>query len=139
LLGKKARFAAAVTVGFAALCLPQFSSGDTAPLDYRSSANGSQGKGSTFTSYLACGVSPQAPRATRCPHRGKLAAFFRSPVATTYSLCVTFPDGRRLCSRGQAAEANTLHINQIFGHLKGWYKAVWTAGGQSSVKHLKRT
>lgn len=131
MLGKKTRVAAAVTVGLAALCLPQFASADAPPIEYRSSAN--------FTSYLACGVSPKAPRATRCPHRSKLAAFFRSPVATTYSICVTFPDSRRLCSRGQAAEANTLHINQIFGHLKGWYKVVWTAGGQRSVRRLKRT
>lgn len=94
----------------------------------------------TITSYFACGQSRNARRSTTCPHGGRLGAFFRSSISTTYSLCVTFPSGRRECASNQVAAAETLYVNSISGHKKGWYKAVWTtSNGARAVKHLKRT
>lgn len=95
--------------------------------------------GTPFTSYFACGRSKNARQATTCPHGGRLGAFFRSPIATSYSLCIRFPSGQRECASNQAAEAGVLYVNKVFGHQRGWYKAVWTSGGKRSVKHLKRT
>jgi hypothetical protein len=92
-----------------------------------------------INAYFACGQGRKARAASRCPREGRLGAFFRSPSATTYSVCISFPGGRHECARNQVAAADTLYVNTVSGHQKGWYKAVWTtADGRRVVKHLKR-
>jgi hypothetical protein len=60
------------------------------------------------TAFIACGLTPRAPRRATCRRPSKVGAFFRSPVDTRYTVCVTYPTGRRLCARRQFARARVL-------------------------------
>ena len=79
---------------------------------------------------MACGLSQYARPAHECAHRGKVGAFFRSSVATSYTVCVRFPTGRRLCARGQQAEAGVTYVNKVTTSISGWHKVLWYVGGR---------
>lgn len=91
-----------------------------------------------ITAYLACGLSQYAKRAHECPHRSKVGAFFKSNREISYTVCVTFPGGRRLCAYEQLAHASTLYVSKVTTHATGWHKVVWFAGGQRIVRYLWR-
>jgi Excalibur calcium-binding domain len=80
--------------------------------------------------YVACGLSKYARPAHECGHRRPVGAFIRSSQPVTYSVCITFPTKRRLCARGQEAEAETLYVNKITTSLEGWHKVVWFVDGR---------
>jgi len=48
----------------------------------------------------------------------------------TYAVCITFPTQRRLCARGQKAEAETLYVNKVTTSIVGWHKVVWFVDGR---------
>jgi hypothetical protein len=83
-----------------------------------------------FRAYVACGLSQRSRPAHECAHRSKLGAFFRSTVATTYTVCIRFPTNRRLCARGQQAEAGVTYVNKLTSSIVGWHKVTWYAQGQ---------
>lgn len=92
----------------------------------------------TFQVYIACGLSKYAPRASSCPHRSKVGAFFRSSQDVEYEVCVQFPTGRQLCSAGQMATANTLYVNKVTTSAVGRHKIIWLVAGRRIVRHFRR-
>lgn len=91
-----------------------------------------------FTVYTACGLTEYAPRYARCPHRSKIGAFFRSSVAVTYTVCVTFPTGKRLCVEHQPAEAGVLYANSVTSSVVGRHKVVWMVAGKRFIRYFWR-
>jgi len=91
-----------------------------------------------LTAYVACGLSRSAPRARECPHRSNVGAFFKSSQELTYSVCVTFPSGRRLCAEEQAALAGVLYVNKVTSNVTGWHKITWYAAGQRLTRYFWR-
>jgi excalibur calcium-binding domain-containing protein len=91
-----------------------------------------------ITAYIACGLSRAAPRARECPRQSKIGAFFRASREVTYSVCVTYPLGRRLCASEQAASANTLYVNKITSNSFGRHKVTWFAGGERVTRYFWR-
>jgi hypothetical protein len=83
-----------------------------------------------YRAYVACGLSKNARPAHECGHRSKLGAFFRSSVATTYTVCVKFPTNRRLCARGQEAEAGVTYANKLTSSIVGWHRVTWFVQGR---------
>jgi hypothetical protein len=66
-------------------------------------------------------------------------AFFESSVATTYSVCVRFPAGRRFCSEEQSAEAGVLYVNPLTTRRFGRHTVTWYVGGRRIVRHFRLT
>jgi hypothetical protein len=91
-----------------------------------------------LTAYIACGLSQYAAPARECPHRGKVGAFFKSNREILYTICITFPGGRRLCAYEQLAQAGTLYVNKVTTSTTGRHKVVWFAAGQRVVRYLWR-
>ena len=83
-----------------------------------------------YRAYVACGLGQRARPAHECGHRSKLGAFFRSSVATTYTVCVKFPTNRRLCARGQEADAGVTYVNKLTSSIVGWHKVTWFVQGR---------
>lgn len=79
---------------------------------------------------MACGLSRYAKAAHECGHRAKLGAFFRSTVATTYTVCIELPSNRRLCVRNQEAEAGVTYVNRITSAVTGWHRVNWYVAGR---------
>lgn len=88
--------------------------------------------------YVACGLGKNAPPARECPHRSRVGAFFRSSLATTYTVCVKFPTNKRLCARGQEAEAGVTYVNKITTSITGWHKVLWYVDGRRIVRTFWR-
>jgi len=83
-----------------------------------------------YRGYVACSLSQYGRPAHECAHRAHVGAFFRSSVTTTYTVCVKLPTGRRLCARGQEAEAGVTYVNKITTSITGWHKVLWYVGGR---------
>ena len=81
--------------------------------------------------WLGCGLTKNTRPASACPAGKKIGAFFKDSVETKYTVCVKFPDGRRLCARDQLAEAGIVQVNAITPGGVGIYKVTWTVGGKS--------
>ena len=81
--------------------------------------------------WLGCGLGKNTRPSSVCPAGKKIGAFFEDSVETKYTVCVNFPNGRRLCARDQLAEAGTVQVNAITPGGAGIYKVTWTAGGKS--------
>lgn len=89
-----------------------------------------------FVVYVACGLSKYAPRRHVCPRRGRVGAFFRSSVDTRYTVCVRFPNRRRLCARRQRARAGMLYVNRVRNNLRGRYVVIWRVPGRRMVRRF---
>jgi hypothetical protein len=83
--------------------------------------------------YVACGLSPHARSAHECPHRSKVGAFIESSQPIDFTICVRYANRKRLCARGQHAEAETLFVNKITTDVVGWHKVVWFVEGRRLV------
>lgn len=83
--------------------------------------------------YVACGLSPKARPAHECGHRTKVGAFLESSQPVTYTICVRYANRKRLCARGQHAEAERLHLNEITTAAVGWHQVVWFVEGRRLV------
>lgn len=90
------------------------------------------------TAFIACGLTVRAPRRATCRRPRKVGAFFRSPFDTRYSVCVTYPNRRRLCARNQFARAGVLYVNRITTNMVGRMKVVWRAGRFRIVRFFWR-
>jgi hypothetical protein len=51
-------------------------------------------------------------------------------VPTNYTVCIRFPTGRRLCARGQEAEAGVTYVNKITGSIAGRHRVAWYVQGR---------
>jgi len=89
--------------------------------------------------YVGCNRSSHAYPTHRCRLGNKPGAFFESSVATTYSVCLRFPNRRRLCAEEQSAEAGQLYVNQITTRLIGRHDVIWFVGGRRIVRHFRMT
>jgi hypothetical protein len=93
----------------------------------------------SYRAYIACGRSPHAAPAHRCRRGSKVGAYFQSSQATTYSVCVRFPDARRRCAEEQSAEASVLYLNSVTTNILGRYEFTWFAGGRRIVRYFRLT
>lgn len=91
-----------------------------------------------LTAYVACGLSSGARQARECPHRSNVGAFIRSSQEVTYTVCVTFPTRRRICSENQVAQAGVLYVNKVTSTIAGWHKVTWLAAGQRLTRYFWR-
>lgn len=83
-----------------------------------------------YRAYVACKRNSNAPPAHRCRLGSKVGAFFESSVPVTYTVCVRFPSNRRLCARGQSAEAGVLYVNAVSTRESGRHAVTWYVGGK---------
>lgn len=88
-----------------------------------------------YRAYVACKRTSNAPPAHRCRLGSKVGAFFESSIPVTYTVCVRFPNRRRLCARNQRAEAGVLYVNAIATQDFGRHTATWFVAG----KRIKRS
>ena len=96
-----------------------------------SPANAEPGGPAPVKVWLGCGLTKDTRPSSVCPAGKKIGAFFKDSVETTYTVCVKFPNGRRLCARDQLAEAGIVQVNAITPGGVGIYKVTWTVGGKS--------
>lgn len=83
-----------------------------------------------FDTYMACERVTSASPSHRCEAGESIGAFFRSNVGdVTYDICVRFPAGQELCSRGQVARARTLYVNPVTAP-EGRLVATWSVAGE---------
>ncbi len=80
--------------------------------------------------YVGCSTTEQTVPSTACPIGTHPGAFFRSSTDVRYTVCVVFPDGRRLCSSDQVGDAGTLYVNRITSDIVGLHEVSWSVGGQ---------
>jgi len=80
--------------------------------------------------YVACGLSPHARSAHECPHRSKIGAFLESSQPVDFTVCVTFPNRKRICARNQHTEAGKPHLNEVTTSRIGWHKVIWFVEGR---------
>jgi len=92
------------------------------------------GSNGSVQAYTACGLSRNAPPSRECSRHRKVGAFFRSPFATSYQICVRFPGGRNLCASGQQAEAGVLYVNKVTSTAIGRHRVTWTFAGRRVVR-----
>lgn len=90
------------------------------------------------TAYIACGLSSRASRASTCPRRSKVGAFFRSPYDVLYKVCVRFPSRRTICASEQEATHGTLYVNKITSNASGKYKVTWFTSGRRISRYFWR-
>jgi len=83
-----------------------------------------------YRAYVACKRNSNALPAHRCRLGSKVGAFFESSVPVSYTVCVRFPNNRRLCARGQSAEADVLYVNAVRTREFGRHTVTWYAGGR---------
>lgn len=88
--------------------------------------------------YVACGLSRYARPARECSHRGRVGTFLRANRAVSYTVCVTFPTRRRLCTPEEHAEAGVLYVNKVTTNMVGRHKVVWTVEGLRLVRFFWR-
>ena len=80
----------------------------------------------TFQAYIACSLSRYAPRASSCPHRSRVGAFFRSSEDVEYEVCVRFPTGRELCDdqRRRPSQGHLVRLRSPYRPLLlAWMRA----------------
>ncbi len=101
---------------------------------------GAEGGGTAgVTVWTGCGLSSHAPRSSKCGRHAKLGAFIKASRDITYSICVRFPSGERLCTnRPQEAEAGTTYVNKVTDSEPGLIKITWIVEGRRYVRHLRR-
>lgn len=78
-----------------------------------------------LTAYVACGLSRYARPAHECPSRSRIGVFFKANRDVAYTVCVTFPAGRRVCATEQQATAGTLYVNKLTTNAIGRHRVVW--------------
>lgn len=84
-----------------------------------------------YVKYVACGVSPKAKAARKCPAGSKKGAFFKATRGSVdYSICVDFPRGKTLCAQKQRADRGTLYVNRITSNIPGVHKVTWFVKGK---------
>jgi hypothetical protein len=85
-----------------------------------------------YVAYLGCGLAQDTKPAHACDldEGAEFGAFFRSPVTTTYEVCVDFPGERHLCRPEQEAVAGTLYVNKITTDVGGALRLTWLVGGE---------
>ena len=84
-----------------------------------------------YDHYVGCGISRKADPADVCPKKSKKGAFFKSLNGdVVYSVCVTFPSGKNLCAKAQAAEQGTLYVNKITSTIPGKHRVTWYVKGK---------
>lgn len=94
-------------------------------------ATAQQGGGPAYKKYVACGITPKAQPARKCPAGSKKGAFFKSFKGDVdYSICVDFPRGKTLCAKAQPAEQGTLYVNRITTNIPGLHKVTWFVKGK---------
>jgi hypothetical protein len=86
-----------------------------------------------------CSRSSFARPAHRCRLGSRPGAFFESSLAGNYSVCVRFPNGRRVCAEEQSAEAGVLYVTPITTRRFGRHTVVWNVGGRHIVRHFRLT
>jgi hypothetical protein len=91
-----------------------------------------------YTTYIACGLSKYARRASACPRRSKVGAFLRSSQDVEYTVCVVFPTGRLLCASDQLAVAGTLYVNKVTTSNVGRHKVIWYLPGERIIRYFRR-
>lgn len=92
-----------------------------------------------YRAYVGCNRSRYARPAYRCRLGSKPGAFFESSVSTTYTVCLRFPNRRRLCAEEQIAEAGVLYVNPLTTRLFGRHDVIWLIGGRRIVRHFRVT
>ncbi len=83
-----------------------------------------------YRAYVACKRNSNALPTHRCRLGSRVGAFFESSVPVTYTVCVRFPNNRRLCARGQSAEAEVLYVNAVRTREFGRHAVTWYVGGR---------
>lgn len=80
-----------------------------------------------YTVYGACGIGGDSTPSHLCHKGDSLGAFFRSESTDVhYDVCVDFPvSSRRLCSKGQEAQAGVLYVNKITSGVVGRTTITW--------------
>jgi hypothetical protein len=95
--------------------------------------------GPTYNAYVGCNRSSSARPAYRCRRGNRVGAFFESSQPTTYTVCVRFPNFRRLCATEQSAEPGTLYVNALTTRQLGPHEVVWTVNGRRIVRRFRLT
>jgi hypothetical protein len=83
-----------------------------------------------ISTYVACGLSGNAKKASVCPKHSKVGAFFRSTLATTYKLCVRYPNRKTRCGPPRETAAEVLYVDKVNAKMPGVYQLSWFANGQ---------
>jgi hypothetical protein len=85
---------------------------------------------SGYVFYGACGTTASAAPSHSCSKSSAKAAFFKSKNSSvTYTVCVKFPSGQKLCANAQSAPKGKLRHNTITSTTKGLHKITWKVGG----------
>jgi hypothetical protein len=88
-------------------------------------------KPAAYRHYVGCGLSKNADPARRCPPKSKKGAFFKSTKRDVfYSVCVQFPEKKRLCAQREKAEQGILYVNEITSDIPGEHKVTWFVEGK---------
>jgi hypothetical protein len=83
-----------------------------------------------YTTYAACGTSSSAAPSHSCSKSSTKAAFFKSlDAAVSYTVCVKYPSGTKLCANAQSAPKGKLQHNTITSSMKGTHKITWKVAG----------
>ena len=91
-----------------------------------------------FFTYIACGLTTNASRASTCARQSKIGAFIQSSVATSYTVCVRSPSHAVSCARNQHAEPGRTYVNAISSRAPGAYLVTWYVGGSKIQKGVRR-
>ena len=85
-----------------------------------------------YKHYVACGVQNNSKPAHVCPNKSKKGAFFESVSAeVNYTVCVSFPRGKHLCTeKPQRAEEGVLYVNTITSTIPGRHQVTWFVKGK---------
>jgi hypothetical protein len=84
-----------------------------------------------YKHYIACGISQNAKPAHKCPKKSKKGAFFKSLKGdVSYSVCVKFPTGKKICAKAQPASQGTLYVNKITSNILGRHRVTWFVEGK---------
>lgn len=79
-----------------------------------------------YTTRVACSLKKSAPASHACRSTDKKGAFFRSNDAdATYTICVKFPTGKKLCAPAQESPRGTLYMNKISSKILGQHVVTW--------------
>lgn len=92
----------------------------------------------TYRTWTACDEHPGSKHSSSCPKEGVKGLFFKSVDAhVTYKVCVTFPQGKKLCANHQDAPKGKVAINTITSNKIGVHTINWFVGGNKvATRHL---
>lgn len=85
---------------------------------------------SPYSYHVACSLKIGARPAAVCRAAQKKAAFFSSSAAdAVYSVCVKFPNRKKLCAGNLQAPQGETIVNRINSNVIGTHVVSWIVGG----------